>query len=202
MSIKISELTPKGANLEATDLLEISQVTADGYVSKSITGAEIINAIPVPTLNPQTIASVNGTNLTGTAIQISASVLIPAGTILTNNTIYLKCLLTKTAGVTNSIPRLYINTSNSLTGATLLAAGQTMGTSVYFQRFERNIFFDGTNLNHLTNAGSNAIDLTSGAINLTAFNPATNYYLIFAVQNSTATPDNLGWKRVIVQKYD
>jgi hypothetical protein len=202
MAIKISELTPKGANLEATDLLEISQSTSDGYVSKSITGAEIINAIPVPTLNPQTIASVNGTNLTGTAIQISASVLIPSGTILTNNTIYLKCLLTKTAGVTNSIPRLYINTSNSLTGATLLAAGQGMSTSVYFQRFERNIFFDGTNLNHLTNAGSNAIDLTSGAINLTAFNPATNYYLIFAVQNSSTTPDNLGWKRVIVQKYD
>jgi hypothetical protein len=202
MAIKISELTPKGANLEATDLLEISQSTSDGYVSKSITGEEIINAIPVPELNPKTISSVNGTNLTGTAIQISASVLIPAGTILTNNTIYLKCLLTKTAGVTNSIPRLYINTSNSLTGATLLAAGQTMGTSVYFQRFERNIFFDGTNLNHLTNAGSNAIDLTSGAINLTAFNPATNYYLIFAVQNSSTTPDNLGWKRVIVQKYD
>lgn len=202
MAVKISELTPKGANLEATDLFEVSQSTPDGFVSKSITGEEIINAIPVPTLNPKTIASVNGTNLTGTAIQISASVLIPSGTILTNNTIYLKCLLTKTAGVTNSIPRLYINTSNSLTGATLLAAGQTMGTSVYFQRFERNIFFDGTNLNHLTNAGSNAIDLTSGTINLTAFNPATNHYLIFAVQNSSTTPDNLGWKRVIVQKYD
>ena len=127
MAIKISELTPKGANLEATDLFEVSKSTPDGFVSKSITGAEIIDAIPVPTLNPQTITSVNGTNLTGTAIQISASVLIPSGTILTNNTIYLKCLLTKTAGVTNSIPRLYINTSNSLTGATLLAAGQTMG---------------------------------------------------------------------------
>jgi hypothetical protein len=227
--IKISQLTPKGAPLSDTDLFVIAQETSDDYESKSITGAEIIESAQEglqPTLvsgtniktinstsllgsgniaietNPRTLASVNGLNLTGTAIQISASVLIPSGTISTNNTIYLKCLLTKTAGVTNSIPRLYINTSNSLTGATLLGAGQTMGTSVYFQRFERNIFFDGTNLNHLTNAGSNAIDLTSGTINLTAFNPATNYYLIFAVQNSSTTPDNLGWKRVIVQKYD
>ena len=227
--IKISQLTPKNAPLSDTDLFVIAQERSDDYDSKSITGAEIIESaqeglqrtlvsgeniktinetsllgsgnIAIST-NPRTLSSVNGTNLTGTAIQISASVLIPAGTILTNNTIYLKCLLTKTAGVTNSIPRLYINTTNSLTGATLLAAGQTMGTSVYFQRFERNIFFDGTNLNHLTNAGSNAIDLTSGAINLTAFNPSTNYYLIFAVQNSSTTPDNLGWKRVIVQLYD
>jgi len=37
---------------------------------------------------------------------------------------------------------------------------------------------------------------------LTAFNPATAYYLIFAVQNSSTTPDNLGWKRTIVQIYD
>ena len=227
--IKISQLPAKNAPLSNTDLIPIAEQTIDGFDSKSITGAEIIESaqeglqrtlvsgeniktinetsllgtgdIAIST-NPRTLSSVNGLNLTGTAIQISASVLIPSGTILTNNTIYIKCLLTKTAGVTNSIPRLYINTSNSLTGATLLGAGQTMGTSVYFQRFERNIFFDGTNLNHLTNAGSNAIDLTSGTINLTAFNPSTNHYLIFAVQNSSTTPDNLGWKRVIVQKYD
>jgi hypothetical protein len=43
MAIKISELTPKGDILEATDLLEISQDTPDGYISKSITGAEILD---------------------------------------------------------------------------------------------------------------------------------------------------------------
>ena len=37
-------MTPKGANLEATDLLEISEDTGSGYVTKSITGQEIINA--------------------------------------------------------------------------------------------------------------------------------------------------------------
>jgi hypothetical protein len=44
-NIKISELTPKGANLAATDLLEISQSAGGGtYVTKSITGAQIIAA--------------------------------------------------------------------------------------------------------------------------------------------------------------
>jgi hypothetical protein len=227
--IKISELTPKGTNLQNSDLLEVSQVTADGYSSKSITGAEIITAAQSglqPTLvsgtniktinstsllgsgninvqgNPRTLASVNGLNLTGTAIQISASVLIPAGTLVTNNSIYIKNLLTKTAGSTNSIPRFYINTSNSLTGATSLGSAGGMSTSVYFQRFERNIFFDGTNLNCYTAANSISTDLTSGAILLVPFNPAIDNYLIFAVQNSTTTPDNLGHKRVIVQIYD
>lgn len=43
-NIKISQLTPKGANLESTDLLEISEFDGSGYVTKSITGQEIIDA--------------------------------------------------------------------------------------------------------------------------------------------------------------
>lgn len=37
-------MVPKGANLEATDLLEVSEDTGSGYVTKSITGQEIIAA--------------------------------------------------------------------------------------------------------------------------------------------------------------
>jgi hypothetical protein len=44
-NIKISELTPKGANLASTDLLEISESAGGGtYTTKSITGAQIIAA--------------------------------------------------------------------------------------------------------------------------------------------------------------
>lgn len=43
-NVKISQLTPKGANLEATDLLEISEFDGSGYVTRSITGQEIIDA--------------------------------------------------------------------------------------------------------------------------------------------------------------
>lgn len=69
MSIKISELTPKGANLQNSDLLEISESTADGYSSKSITGAEIITAAQEglqPTLVSGTnIKTINSTSLLG-----------------------------------------------------------------------------------------------------------------------------------------
>lgn len=43
-SIKISQLPAKGANLASTDLVEISEFTGTGYISKSITGQEIIDA--------------------------------------------------------------------------------------------------------------------------------------------------------------
>lgn len=42
--IKISQLPAKGANLAGGDLLEIAEFTGTGYVSKSITGQEIIDA--------------------------------------------------------------------------------------------------------------------------------------------------------------
>lgn len=41
---KISQMNPKGANLEATDLIEISDLVNGSYVTKSITGKQIINS--------------------------------------------------------------------------------------------------------------------------------------------------------------
>jgi hypothetical protein len=44
--IKISDLTPKGANLIATDLLVVSEDIGGGlYETKSITGDEVLNAV-------------------------------------------------------------------------------------------------------------------------------------------------------------
>lgn len=229
MGTRISQLPPKDGNLADTDLLMISEATSDAYESKSITGAEIIASAQEglqPTLvsgtniktvndtsllgsgnitiqtNPKTLASTNGLNLTGTTNQISASVLIPAGTLVANNSIYIRNLMTKTAGSTASTTRVYVNTVNGLTGATLLGMGQSMTGANYFQRFERSFFFDGTNLNVFNTSTQTAHDLAISSMFLIPFNPLVDNYLIFAVQNSTTTPDNLGHKRVIVQIYD
>jgi hypothetical protein len=204
-NIPTASATNRGA-LSTTDWSAFNgkqNALVSGTNMKTINGNSLLGSGNLNvSANPRTLASVNGLNLTGTAIQISASVLIPAGTLVTNNSIYIKNLLTKTAGSTNSIPRLYINTTNSLTGATSLGSAGGMSTSVWFQRFERNIYFDGTNLNCFSAAISSSTDLTSSAMLLVPFNPAINYHLIFAVQNSTASPDNLGHRRVIVQIYD
>ena len=229
--IKISQLTPKDAPLSDTDLFVIAQETSDDYESRSITGAEIIESaqaglqrglisgeniktinstsllgsgdIAIET-NPKMIGSVVGSGIMGTTNQISASVLIPSGTISTNKTIYIKSFIDRTvvsgAGATNF--RFYFNTSNSLTGATFLGSGAGMATTVRFQRFERNIFFDGTNLNLFLTGTSAANDYVASGISLIAFNPAVDNYLLFAVQHSTSLTDVANWRRVIVQAYD
>lgn len=58
---KISQMTPKGANLEGTDLLEVSTLESGSYVTRSITGQEIIDAV----------ASSGVTDVTGTAPIVS-----------------------------------------------------------------------------------------------------------------------------------
>jgi hypothetical protein len=188
-----------------TDLqtaLNAKQATlVSGTNIKTINGASVLGSGNL-SINPRTLSSINGNNLIGLTNQISASVLIPANTLVTNNSIYVRNLLTKTTGSTASTARIYINTTLSLTGATLLAIAGSMTSTTYFQRFERNFYFDGTNLYVLNPNLAISTDLTSGTLTSVALNSSVDNYLIFAVQNSTTTPDNLGHKRVIVQIYD
>lgn len=43
-------MTPKGADLEATDLIEVSTIESGSYVTRSITGQELIDSIPPTTI--------------------------------------------------------------------------------------------------------------------------------------------------------
>jgi hypothetical protein len=73
---KISQMTPKGSDLEATDLLEVSTLESGSYVTRSITGQEIIDA-----------ASSGGvTSVTGSAPIASSGGTTPAISIATANT--------------------------------------------------------------------------------------------------------------------
>jgi hypothetical protein len=62
---KISQMTPKGANLEATDLLEVSVLTGTGYGTYSITGLEVMSSsASLSNLYTQTNSSTPVTNTT------------------------------------------------------------------------------------------------------------------------------------------
>jgi hypothetical protein len=194
----LSSQTDLNTALNAKQDTLVSGTSIKTVNGNSLVGSGNLNV----SANPRTLASINGSNLTGTANQISAFYRIAGGTLVANNTIYIKNLLTKTAGSTASTARIYINTSNTLSGATQIATAGSMTSNNYHQRFERNIFFDGTNLNIYSPSNGISHDLTAGVISLYSFNPANDYFLIFAIQNSTTTPDNLGHKRVIIQLYD
>jgi len=185
MAIKISELTPKGAILEATDLLEISQDTPDGYISKSITGAEIIDAIPVPVVNPTLLAfsGIAGTPTTTTAITICHSILIPANTFTNNNILQIVFRMFRQSGILGQMyGRIYFNTANTLTGATLFNTLFTMNSGAVnsLGLVERNFSYNGTNLTSFSNAAFS--DYTTGAVVNVAFNATVDNYILLTMQ--------------------
>jgi hypothetical protein len=80
----------------------------------------------------------------GETVQFLTGVLqIPANSVNTNNT---SCVVELTAraiktGVNNTaILRIYINTTSSLTGATLLATGGAPGATDLYQQLDRTLF--------------------------------------------------------------
>jgi hypothetical protein len=201
-NIPTSSATNRGA-LSTADWTTFNgkqDTLVSGTNIKTVNGNSLVGSGDIAT-NPYTLANINGNNLTGNTNQISASYRIAGGTLATDNTLYIKALLTKTVGSSTSTPRIYINTSNTLTGATLLSTALPMTGTAYYQRVERHYYFNGTALNGLASNSGASSDATSNAITLTLFNAAIDYYIIFAIQNSSTTPDNLGWRRVIIQRY-
>jgi len=79
---KISQMDPKGANLASTDLLEISELVSGSYVTKSITGAEIIASVP-----PSVTAwgTITGTLSSQTDLNTALSGKVPTTRTLTIN---------------------------------------------------------------------------------------------------------------------
>jgi hypothetical protein len=62
---KISQMTPKGANLDFTDLLEVSVLSGTGYGTYSITGLEVMSgSASLSNLYTQTASSTPVTNTT------------------------------------------------------------------------------------------------------------------------------------------
>jgi len=160
--IKISELTPKSAPLADTDLLEIAEETMSGFESKSITGHEILatarTGMQTELVSGTNIKTINGGSLlgsgdlsvntgvsliakktmvthTGSGIVLIASEDISSH-IVANSMIQVTAMYRKTVGTQNYTPRLYVNTSATLTGATLIA---TLGSIASLNLINDNI---------------------------------------------------------------
>lgn len=210
---KISELTPKGSALSATDLLEVSVDAGGGtYTTASVTGTNIkdfasagkqdtlvsgtniktVNSTSllgsgniVITANPSVINASysDGTAVTGTLLEtLSQSLLVPANTF-TNGMLEVLCRMTKTGTAGTSTMRIYKNTSNTLTGSTLIAtiiSGST-GTNVFAKGFRQMRI----NANTLTtvNASQNLStdDFVSTIITSTTFTTTVDNYILFAL---------------------
>jgi len=85
---KISQMTPKGANLEATDLIEVSTVESGSYVTKSITGQEIIDSVSGTTPNLQQVTDEGNTTTNNIIVQVDSDAYtnISESSVFTSNT--------------------------------------------------------------------------------------------------------------------
>jgi len=238
-NIKISQLTPKGANLEATDLLEISEFNGSGYETKSITGQEIIDAASgggvawgdiTGTLSDQTdlqtaldakqaalvsgtnIKTINGSTVLGsgdlvvgggmrkyvnTTLQTASisppgetlvgSYLIPANTFVSNGSFEFLIKAGVSSGSSSIQAKLYINTSSTLTGATLIATSSN-NLGGYFN-FVRNAILSSNVISVLGSTFQTNIDLINGGYSQStvAFDVTANRYFLVSLTPSSGT---------------
>lgn len=174
-------------DLQATDLIECTSMSGGVPANSVITGQQIIDAAQGGggTINPVLLgfSGVLGTNTTGTAISICHSLLIPANTLGTNNILQLIFRMYRVSGNVGQLyGRIYFNTTNSLTGATLFNTNFTMngGGTQFTGYVERNFSYNGTNLTSYSNSAFS--DYTTGNIVNVAFNKSVDNYVIFTMQ--------------------
>lgn len=174
-------------DLQATDLIECTSIVNGAPVNTAITGQQIIDAAQGGggTINPVLLgfSGIVGTNTTLNTISICHSLLIPANTLGTNNILQLMFRMYRVSGNVGQLyGRIYFNTTNSLTGATLFNTIFTMngGGTQFTGYVERNFSYNGTNLTSYSNAAFS--DYTTGNIVNVAFNKSVDNYVLFTMQ--------------------
>jgi len=175
-------------NLQATDLLDCTSIIGGVEVNNTITGAQIIAAAsggssPYTTVGDNAGILVNNS----TTNTISASILIPGSTLVATQILQLRAQVRKIGGTGTVNVRFYINTTNTLVGATQIGQAQNMTGSGLMQRVGRDIYITISSLQCYLPTNPIATDLSSGAMTNVNYTLALPYYLIAAVQNSTLT---------------
>jgi hypothetical protein len=175
-------------NLQATDLLDCTSIIGGVDVNNTITGAQIIAAAsggssPYTTVGNSAGILVNNS----TANTISASILIPGNTLVATKVLQLRAQVRKIGGTGTANIRFYINTTNTLVGATQIGQAQNMTGAGQMQRVGRDFYVDTNFLLCYLPTNPIATDISSGAVVSILYTLANPYYLIAAVQNSTLT---------------
>jgi hypothetical protein len=171
-----------------TDLQSALNAKQDTLVSttniKSVNGNSLVGSGNV-TIGPKLLgySGILGTPSVTNTVTISHSLLIPANTLNSNNILQLVFrMYRQTSNLGQIYGRIYTNTTNSLTGASLISGVFTMngGGSNYVGYCERNYSYDGTSLR--TMVGTTFSEYTTGTILTSTFNKNVNQYIIFAMQ--------------------
>jgi hypothetical protein len=131
-------------------------------------------------------SSFSGIQITGQTLNISDSLYIPANTITqTNFLLQINATLYRTFSGSGSgvLGWLYLNTTNSLTGATLIARCAQLSTGQQWSGFNRNFPVRTSTAYGLGVNNPFGLDYTSNSGFTFTFNRTQNNYLIFAISS-------------------
>jgi ribosomal protein L35AE/L33A len=160
------------------------------WKNKQLSATLIKSKLGVTTLNRRLYQSTTVVPLLGTTtLTVMASMLIPANSLETNDVLKLNVFYSNLNTAVSTFPFIYTNTTNSLTGATLLGKASP-SISNNFIPFERTFNVKDTTisgLNSLFVTYSDVLPMSVGTPPFTSatFNKAVDNYLLFAVQLGT-----------------
>jgi len=175
-----------------TDLqtaLNAKQATlVSGTNIKTVNGNSLVGSGNV-NIGPKLIgfSGVLGTTTSGTTLTVCHSLKIPANTLSLNNILQVQFRMFRQSGNLGQLyGRIYFNTTNSLTGATLFNTTFTMngGGSQYLGLVERNFGYNGSVLSSYSNTAFS--DYTTGVALNVSFNYTVDNYILFTMQCQNA----------------
>lgn len=159
---------------------------------KTINGNSLLGSGDITINGNPSLGIVQGVNVNGTtAMTKSATITIPANTISAVSILEIeaRAIRVATTGVSFQF-QVYINTSDTLTGATLLGVFNTISTTNWFSQGRRSLFID-PSINTLICVNTGATIPTdfvnTGTNGSITFNETLTYYIIFAIQPSGTT---------------
>ena len=140
--------------------------------------------------------------LTGTvAITLMESILIPANTFTTGDVVKILNRAIRSTATGAAVNYFYINTTNSLTGATLVG---TQSGAVRFYAMERNLYIKSATISETidvtTSISSDNQAVSTAANSNININWGVNQYVIAAFQNA-AVGNSTVMSSLILQKY-
>ena len=153
--------------------------------------------------NPTVIAlaAADGTIVTGTTTEtLSQSLLIPANTFSSNGMLEVLCRMSKTGNLGSSTVKMYKNTSNTLTGATLIATiSSAISSGSLFTQGIRTFRINSNTLSTYSAVNGAVLDFAStNLITSTTFTTNVDNYIIFSITlGSTSDSANISMARAI-----
>lgn len=154
---------------------------------KTVNGNSLLGAGDV-SLNPKYLghSASTGSLSVSTAVTISKALRIPANTLTTDTLLEIQWRMIRVTGNTGQVhTRLYINTSNSMTGATLISGISTLNGGGVQQAIKCDKTIT-CRTNGFSWMNSGASEFTGVGLNAYNLNRTVDQYLLFTVQSATS----------------